>query len=146
MDINTLRQLRGLKADKSSHLQKADFPVSSEVSSNDVPVMTETVKPEKSAKSETPQIAKDSHLSQTDLAQIIRQARGIGVSVSQNENIIQSSDEGVYQFITPDMIDENGYLKMSMEDQKALIDGIYKFFSTGLEPSPSPQNSENSDE
>ena len=66
--------------------------------------------------------------------------------VSQNENIIQSSDEGVYQFITPDMIDENGYLKMSMEDQKALIDGIYKFFSTGLEPSPSSQNSENSDE
>ena len=145
MDINTLRQLRGLQADKSSHLQKADLPVSSGVSSNDVPVRTETVKPEESAKSETPQIAKDSNLSQTDLAQIIRQARGIGVSVSQNENIMQSSDEGVYQFITPDMIDENGYLKMSMEDQKALIDGIYEFFKTGLEASPSSQNPQTSD-
>ena len=145
MDINTLRQLRGLQADKSSHLQKADLPVSSEVSSNDVPVITETVKPEESAKSETPQIAKDSNLSQTDLAQIIRQARGICVSVSQNENIMQSSDEGVYQFITPDMIDENGYLKMSMEDQKALINGIYEFFKTGLEASPSSQNPQTSD-
>lgn len=146
MDINTLRQLRGLQADKSSHLQRADLPVSSEVSSNDVPVTTETVKQEKAVKSETPQIAEDSNLSQTDLAQIIRQARGIGVSVSQNENIMQSSDEGVYQFITPDMIDENGYLKMSMEEQKALIDGIYEFFRSGLEPNTSPQNPENSDQ
>ncbi len=142
MDINTLRQLRGLQANKTSDFQKTDLPVSSEMSANDAPVTTETIKQEESAKSETPQIAKDNNLSQTDLAQIIRQARGIGVSVSSHS--VEASDQEVYQFITPDMIDENGYLKMSMEDQKALIDGIYEFFRSGLESNTSL--SENSDQ
>ena len=113
MDINTLKRLRGVQSEKSS---------------------VEPNKIEPTA---------NKGLFQEDLAQIIRQARGIGVAVSAGP--VEDSNQEVYQFITPDMIDENGYLKMSIEDQKALIDGIYEFFKTGLEASPSSQNPQTSD-
>ena len=164
MDKNTLRQLRGLSAEKSSSIpNKTDSSVPVDVSNNHgvsghnlprTPVSSAHVNETKSEspqqnlpetkKDETPQ---NKPLTQTDLAQIVRQARGIGVSSSPIPNMPPPPhEEEIYSFITPDMIDENGYLKMSMEEQKALIDGIYEFFRSGLEPNTSPQNPENSDQ